>query len=163
SYPSRLGFDEFDVSDSHCEYVVARAQEWLTESAPLQEGSPFLLTAGFFETDIPEVRGDFADFYGAIAVADAAVGRLLDTLADTGLDADTWVVFFSDHGAPFPRAKSLLYGAGTEISLIIRPPRRLGIPPRVYDELFSGVDVLPTLLELLGMEVPADVEGISHA
>jgi arylsulfatase A-like enzyme len=187
SYPSRLGFDEFDVSDSHCEYVVARAQEWLTESAPLQEGSPFLLTAGFFEThrpwsrdryqpapvedvevpdyepDIPEVRGDFADFYGAIAVADVAVGWLLDTLADTGLDANTWVVFFSDHGAPFPRAKSMLYGAGTEISLIIRPPRRLGIPPRVYDELFSGVDVLPTLLELLGMEVPADVEGISHA
>jgi arylsulfatase A-like enzyme len=53
SYPSRLGFDEFDVSDSHCEYVVARAQEWLTESAPLQEGSPFLLTAGFFETHRP--------------------------------------------------------------------------------------------------------------
>ena len=187
SFPSRLGFDEFDVSDSHCEYVVAKAQEWLTESAPLDEGDPFLLTAGFFEThrpwshdryqpapvedvdvpaylpDIAAVRGDFADFYGAIEVADAAVGRLLDTLAATGLDATTWVVFFSDHGAPFPRAKSMLYGAGTEISLIIRPPTRLGMPPRVYDELFSGVDLLPTLLEVFGIQVPADVEGISHA
>src|SRR6202012_4036394 len=136
---------------------------------------PFLLTAGFFEThrpyprdryepadtagvdppdylpDTPEVRGDLAAFYGAIATADAAVGRLLDTLADTGLDSTTWVVFFSDHGAPFPRAKSMLYGAGTEISLIIRPPTRLGIAPRVYDELFSGVDLLPTLLDLLGI------------
>ena len=131
SFPARLGFDEFDVSDSHCEYVVAKAQEWLTESAPLDEGDPFLLTAGFFEThrpwsrdryqpapiedvavaaylpDVAEVRSDFADFYGVIAVADAAVGRLLDTLADTGLDSTTRVVFFTDHGAPFPRAKSM--------------------------------------------------------
>ncbi len=187
SFPSRLGFDEFDVSDSYCEYVVARAQEWLTESAPLDGGAPFLLTAGFsrnasavvagavsagtargrrsarLSADIAEVRADFADFYGAIAVADAAVGRLLGTLADTGLDANTWVVFFSDHGAPFPRAKSMLYDAGTGISLIIRPPTRLGIAPRVYDELFSGVDLLPTLLDMLGVEIPADVEGISHA
>ncbi len=187
SFPARLGFDEFDVSNSHCEYVVAKAQEWLTESAPLDGGRPFLLMAGFFEThrpwprdryqptplenvevpdylpDIAEVRGDFADFYGVIEVADAAVGRLLDTLADTGLDANTWVVFFSDHGAPFPRAKSMLYDAGTGISLIIRPPTRLGIAPRVYDELFSGVDLLPSLLDLFGIEIPADVEGISHA
>ena len=187
SFPARLGFDEFDVSNSHCDDVVAKAQEWLTESAPLNDGRPFLLTAGFFEThrpwpleryqpaplgdvevpdylpDIAEVRGDFADFYGAIAVADAAVGRLLDTLADTGLDANTWVVFFTDHGAPFPRAKSMLYDAGTGISLIIRPPTRLGTAPCIYDELFSGVDLLPTLLDVFGIEIPADVEGISHA
>jgi len=187
SFPSRLGFDEFDVSDSHCEYVVTRAAHWLTDFAQLGDGGPFLLTAGFFEThrpwsrdryqpaplevvevpdylpDIAEIRGDFADFYGAIAAADAAVGRLLDTLAATGLDADTWVVFFSDHGAPFPRAKSMLYDSGTGISLIIRPPTRLGSPPRNYDELFSGVDLLPTLLDVLGIEIPADVEGISHA
>jgi arylsulfatase A-like enzyme len=187
SYPSRLGDAEFDVSNSYCDYVVARAQEWLTESAPLEEGNPFLLTAGFFEThrpwsreryepaalddvevpdylpDTPEVRGDLADFYGAIALADAAVGRLLDTLADTGLDAKTWVVFFTDHGAPFPRAKSTLYDAGTGISLIIRPPTRLGIAPHVYDELFSGVDLLPTLLDVFGIDAPAEVEGVSHA
>jgi arylsulfatase A-like enzyme len=187
SYPSRLGFDEFDVSNSCCEYVVARAQEWLVESAPLEEGKPFLLTAGFFEThrpwsreryqpapldhvevpaylpDVAEVDGDLADFYGAIEVADAAVGRLLDTLADTGLHANTWVVFFSDHGEPFPRAKSMLYEAGTGISLILRPPTRLGIAPGTYDELFSGVDLLPTLLDLFGVAIPADVEGISHA
>ena len=35
--------------------------------------------------------------------------------------------------------------------------------PRVYDELFSGVDLLPTLLGLLGLDEPADIDGISHA
>jgi arylsulfatase A-like enzyme len=187
SYPKRLGFDEFDVSNSYCEYVVDRAEEWLRDSAENLGGQPFLLTAGFFEThrpyprdryepadsatvdlpdylpDSPEVRGDVADFYGAIATADAAVGRLLDTLAETGLDANTWVVFFTDHGPAFPRAKSTLYDAGTGIGVIIRPPTNGAMPPRVYDELFSGVDLLPTLLCLLGLKVPADVDGVSHA
>jgi arylsulfatase A-like enzyme len=184
SYPSRLGFDEFDVSNSYCEYVIDKARAWLRD----HDGSrPFLLTTGFFEThrpyphdryepadatavklpdylpDTPEVRQDLADFYGSIATADAAVGQLLDTLADTGLDANTWVVFFTDHGPAFPRAKSTLYDAGTGIAMIIRPPTRLAIAPRVYDELFSGVDLVPTLLELLGVHPPTDVEGMSHA
>jgi arylsulfatase A-like enzyme len=187
SYPKRLGFDEFDVSNSYCDYVVDRTEEWLRDSAENLAGQPFLLTAGFFEThrpyprdryepadaaqvdppdylpDTPDVRDDLADFYGAIATADAAVGRLLDALAETGLDATTWVVFFTDHGPAFPRAKSTLYDAGTGIGMIIRPPTKRAVAPHVYDELFSGVDLVPTLLGLLGVHVPAGVEGLSHA
>ena len=73
----------------------------------------------------PDVRQDLAEFYGSIAVADAAVGQLLDTLADTGLDRTTWVVFMTDHGPALPRAKSTLYDAGTGIAIIVRPPTRL--------------------------------------
>jgi arylsulfatase A-like enzyme len=39
----------------------------------------------------------------------------------------------------------------------------MAVAPTIYDDLFSGVDLLPTLLELLGIAEPADVEGISHA
>lgn len=187
SYPKRLGFDEFDVSNSYCDYVTDKAEAWLRDDAKDLAGQPFFLTAGFFEThrpyppdryepadsaqvdpplylpDIPEVRDDLAAFYGAIRTADAAVGRLLDTLVETGLDATTWVVFFTDHGPAFPRAKSTLYDAGTGIGLIIRPPTGRGGGGRVYDELFSGVDVVPTLLGLLGLTVPADLDGVSHA
>lgn len=183
SYPARLGFDTYDVSNSYCEYVVAQATRWL-DDAPQQ---PFLLTTGFFEThrpyprdryapadpdavDVPDylpdtadVRDDLADFLGSIAVADAAVGQLLDTLAATGLDDSTWVVFMTDHGPALPRAKSTLYDAGTGIAFIVRPPRRAGVAPFVYDELFSGVDLLPTLLELLGVAIPEEVQGLSHA
>jgi arylsulfatase A-like enzyme len=187
SYPKRLGYDEFDVSNSYCEYVVDKAQDWLRENAQTRCGQPFLLTAGFFEVhrpypreryqpadsaavelpdylpDTPEVRQDWAAFYGAIATADAAVGRLLDTLAETGLDATTWVVFLTDHGPAFPRAKSTLYDAGTGIAMLLRPPTNRRVTPCVYDELFSGVDLVPTLLDLLGIDVPADIEGVSHA
>ncbi|MGB8407332.1 MAG: sulfatase [Mycobacterium sp.] len=183
SFPSRLGFDEFDVSNSYCEYVVEQATRWLAD--PPQQ--PFLLTAGFFEThrpypreryepasgdvvsvpdylpDTDAVREDLAEFYGSITVADAAVGQLLDTLAATGLDRTTWVVFLTDHGPALPRAKSTLYDAGTGIAMIVRPPLDSGVAPRVYDDLFSGVDLLPTLLDLLGVPIPVAVEGISHA
>lgn len=183
SYPSKLGFDEFDVTNSYCDYVVEKASTWLSDPPD----KPFLLTAGFFEThrpyprdryepaeagdvavpdylpDTPAVRQDLAEFYGSISVADAAVGRLLDVLADTGLDRSTWVVFMTDHGPALPRAKSTLYDAGTGIAMILRPPRDAAGPPRVYDELFSGVDLLPTLLDILGVDVPGDVDGVSHA
>ncbi|MFB1296192.1 sulfatase [Mycobacterium sp. pW049] len=183
SYPAKLGFDEFDVSNSYCEYVVEQVTRWLAD--PPQK--PFFLTAGFFEThrpyprdryepadaravtlpdylpDTDDIRQDLADFYGSITVADAAVGQLLDTLEATGLDETTWVVFVTDHGPALPRAKSTLYDAGTGISLIVRPPGGRNLTPSVYDELFSGVDLVPTLLDLLGVDVPSDIEGLSHA
>lgn len=183
SFPARLGFDEFDVSNSYCGYVAANASAWLTD-AP---GKPFLLTAGFFEThrpyphdryepaptdrvvvpdflpDTTDVRQDLADFYGSITVADAAVGQLLETLSVTGLDQTTWVVFMTDHGPALPRAKSTLYDAGTGIAMIVRPPLRLAAAAQVYDELFSGVDLVPTLLGLLGLPAADDVDGISHS
>ena len=66
-------------------------------------------------------------------------------------------------GPALPRAKSTLYDAGTGIALIVRPPRNTRTQPQVYGELFSGVDLLPTLLDLLGLDIPADIEGMSHA
>ena len=183
SYPSKLGFEEFDVSNSYCEYVVEQATRWLA-NPPRQ---PFLLTAGFFETHRPyprdryepadadavtvpdylpdtgDIRQDLAEFYGSITIADAAVGELLDTVAATGLDRNTWVIFMTDHGPALPRAKSTLYDAGTGIAMMVRPPLDSGLAPQVYDDLFSGVDLVPTMLDLLGVDIPTEIDGMSHA
>jgi arylsulfatase A-like enzyme len=185
--PTSLGFETVDVSDSLCDYVVARSQDWLRDHVHASDERPFLLTAGFFEThrpypaeqykhaepasvtvpsflpDTADVREDLAGLHGSITQADAAVGRLLDTLAELGLDETTWVVFFTDHGLAFPRAKSTLYSEGTGIAFIIRPPGRRDVTPRSYDDLFSGVDLTPTLLELLSVPSPSGVDGTSHA
>ena len=150
---------------------------------------PFLLTAGFFETHRPYPHRplparrpptrstcpttcptpltsgqDLADFYGSITVADAAVGQLLDTLDDDGPGPHH---LGGVRHRPRPRA------APREVHALRRGHRHRvdrpaaaathGRRPRVYDDLFSGVDLLPTLLELLGVQVPADVDGLSHA
>ncbi|WP_439033030.1 sulfatase family protein [Gordonia terrae] len=183
--PARLGFDAVDVSDSRCDYVVEQSQDWLRRHAA--DGRPFFLTAGFFEThrpypadeykpadttsiavpgflpDTDDVRDDLAGLHGSITKADAAVGRLLDTVAELGLESSTWIVFVTDHGLAFPRAKSTLYAEGTGVALIMRPPTRREIEPRVYDDLFSGVDLTPTLLDLLDVDIPDSVDGDSHA
>lgn len=185
--PTTLGFDSLDVTDSRCDYVVGEARQWLSEHVATGDDRPFFLTAGFFEThrpypvdqyepadtstiDVPaflpdttDVRGDLAGLHGSITKADAAVGRLLAAVDELGLREDTWIVFTTDHGLAFPRAKSTLYAEGTGIAFVVRPPARRGIEPFVYDDLFSGVDLTPTLLELLGIEVPDVVDGESHA
>ncbi|QUD81449.1 sulfatase [Gordonia polyisoprenivorans] len=185
--PTSIGFDSVDVSDSRCDYVVAESQWWLGHHVRTAPQRPFLLTAGFFEThrpypedeyppadtsgiDVPgflpdtaDVREDLAGLHGSITKADAAVGRLLETVDDLGLTENTWIVFVTDHGLAFPRAKSTLYAQGTGIALIIRPPAARAMSPQVYDGLFSGVDLTPTILDLLGLGVPADVDGGSHA
>ena len=144
SYPSKLGFDEFDVSNSYCEYVVEHATRWLTD--PPEQ--PFLLTAGFFETHRPYPRdryepADADDVAGARLSArhrrhPAGPRRVLRV--DLGRrrrgrpaarhagpkrasTESTWVVFMTDHGPALPRAKSTLYDAGTGIAMIVRPPR----------------------------------------
>lgn len=183
--PQRLGFDSVDVSDSRCDYVVEQSQDWLRRHA--DDDRPFFLTAGFFEThrpypadeykpsdtsdiavpgflpDTDDVRDDLAGLHGSISKADAAVGRLLGTVAELGLDSSTWIVFITDHGLAFPRAKSTLYAEGTGVALIMRPPTQRHVEPQVYDDLFSGVDLTPTLLDLLGVDIPDDVDGDSHA
>ncbi|MFZ2239275.1 MAG: sulfatase [Gordonia amarae] len=183
--PNSLGFDTIDVSDSRCDYVVERAAGWIDDVGVGDQ--PFFLTAGFFEThrpypedeyppadpdaigvpdflpDTSDVRADLAGLHGSIAKADAAVGRLLDAVDRAGLADTTWIVFATDHGLAFPRAKSTLYAEGTGISFIIRPPRTLGHEGSVYDGLFSGVDLTPTLLDLLDLPIPTDLDGLSHA
>ncbi|WLP91750.1 sulfatase [Gordonia sp. NB41Y] len=185
--PTSIGFDTIDVSDSRCDHVVAESQAWLRRYVDAGSDRPFLLTAGFFEThrpypadeydpadpttfDVPEflpdtadVRDDLAGLHGSITKADAAVGRLLATVEALGLAESTWIVFVTDHGLAFPRAKSTLYAEGTGVALIIRPPTARGIGPRVYDDLFSGVDLTPTILDWLGVATPDDVDGDSHA
>ncbi|GKT28231.1 sulfatase, partial [Aduncisulcus paluster] len=150
AYPAKLGFDEYDT---HRPFPPERYEPSDAETVNVPDYLP----------DTPEVRDDLAEFYGSITVADAKVGELLEVLTETGLDQNTWVVFMTDHGPALPRAKSTLYDAGTGISLIVRPPRGRSTEPRRYDELFSGVDLLPTLLELLGVDIPEEVQGVSHA
>lgn len=108
--------------------------------------------------DTPEVRLERARFHGAIRYLDEAVGMMLEALERTGHRDDTIVVFTTDHGAAFPRAKSTLYDAGIGTALLMRFPEGY---QGVREELLSNIDLMPTLLDALGIEIPAGVQGRS--
>ena len=106
------------------------------------------------------IRHDLAEMHGMVAAVDDAFGTILDALEASGLADETLVVFTTEHGIAFPRAKGSVYDAGIEAALLLRYPGLADGGER-YDEMLSNVDVLPTILELLDIEVPDDLCGRS--
>ncbi|MDJ1434581.1 sulfatase [Halostagnicola sp. A-GB9-2] len=106
------------------------------------------------------VRHDLAEMRGMVYAIDDAVGTILDALAENGLDEETLVLLTTEHGIAFPRAKGTCYDAGIEAALIMCYPGVIDADER-YDELISNVDVLPTILDLTGIEIPEVVDGKS--
>lgn len=100
---------------------------------------------------------------GALAQADAGVAIILEALDESGLAGNTIFLFTVDHGIPFPRAKGTLYDPGIEIAGIFRWPQGPVAAGRTCGALVSNVDCLSTLLELMGVDVPQNVQGRSFA
>jgi len=148
--------------------VVDRALDWLRQRTT----GPFFMWAHFYDAhapyDPPEpYRTLFAadPYAGEIAFVDAQVGRLVDSLCESGLIDRTVVVVVGDHGEALGEHGEAthgqsLYESVMHVPFIVRLPgqtrqsRRLGISA-------SAVDVMPTLLEALDIPKPAAVDGRS--
>jgi arylsulfatase A-like enzyme len=110
--------------------------------------------------DWPEIRFELAMFYSQTLKMDAMVGEVLDALERLGLADDTLVLFLSDNGPPFPGNKLTLYGRGIGTPLLFRWPRLIQ-EARVIDGFVNEVDLMPTLLDLVGLPIPDDLQGRS--
>jgi len=106
------------------------------------------------------IRHDLAEMHGMVRAIDEGVGEIVDAIADADIEDETVLVFTTEHGIPFPRAKGSCYDAGIEAALILRYPGVADGGER-YDELIANVDVLPTILDLVDVPVPDDVDGRS--
>jgi len=108
--------------------------------------------------DVPEVREDLALYYDEIARLDSYVGKIMDELTEQGVEENTFVLFFSDNGRPFPRDKTTLYDGGIKTPWLVRWPRRVR-PGSLCRQLVSSVDIAPTVLALAGLNVPSCFQG----
>ena len=114
--------------------------------------------------DTPRVRRDVARFYDLMTAMDKQAGDLLAQLDQDGLADRTIVFFYSDHGTGLPRHKRWLYDSGIRVPLIIRFPERFrhlapAEPGGTTGRLVSFVDFAPTMLSLVGLEIPDTMEG----
>jgi arylsulfatase A-like enzyme len=114
-----------------------------------------------------DVRFNEAHYDGAIREFDDQIRELHEALRARGLEENTLFVFVSDHGDEFHEHGGLghgwtLYEELIRIVLFFSHPVLASSAQRI-DEPVSGVDVLPTLLELMGVERPKDLDGISLA
>jgi arylsulfatase A-like enzyme len=104
---------------------------------------------------------EFAQFQGAIKKVDNAIGMVMNALEDANLSENTILIYTADHGIPFPRAKCTLYDAGIEVPFIVHWPKRGWQGGKVYNEMISNIDYVPTLLEAIDIQIPGSVQGKS--
>ncbi|MDE0042382.1 MAG: sulfatase-like hydrolase/transferase [Candidatus Poribacteria bacterium] len=106
-----------------------------------------------------------AAYYASIELIDAQVGRMLEALERSGQRENTVVIFMSDHGEMLgdhglTRKGCRFYEGLAHVPLIISSPSRFrqGVRSGALVEL---IDIVPTLLQLAGLDVPDDVQGQS--
>lgn len=102
-------------------------------------------------------------YYAMTANLDWNLGRLLDAIADLGLDENTIVIFTSDHGEKFGaqgcRAKNIFYDESVRVPFLLRWPERAPAGTK-SDACLNSPDLMPTLLGLLDLPISDAVEGI---
>lgn len=109
-----------------------------------------------------KARQEAQGYYAHCTALDQCIGDLLGTLADTGLDSKTIVVFSSDHGEMLgsqgvaPMQKQVAWSESACVPFLMRVP---GINARKVTTPITTPDVLPTLLGLNGVTKPATIEG----
>ena len=157
--------------------VVDHALDWLRRGR--RGDRPFCLWVHLYDPhdpyDPPEEyrRRAPTPYAGEVLYADAQLARLLDALDAMGLRQRTVVFFLSDHGESLGDHGEathgiFLYGSTLDVPMIVAPPSGAGRGPasllpaglRVRG-LARLVDVTPTVLDLVGLPVPAGLDGTS--
>ena len=170
-----------------CQLVVDEALGWLTTQQENDPEQPFFMYVAFHEPhepvasppDLVEGYRDVtrneneAEYFANVTNLDRAVGTLLASLKDRGLDDNTLVVFTSDNGPEtlnrYSRAKRS-YGvatplrgmklwsteAGFRVPGIMRWPGTI-LPGQVSPQVVSSLDFLPTFTAVAGTKPPADL------
>jgi N-sulfoglucosamine sulfohydrolase len=113
----------------------------------------------FIGQDTPVLREQVAGFMTCVNRLDEIMGVVLASLKEHGLDENTSIIFISDNGPPFPRAKVTCYEAGVRVPLIITWPGHF--KTGVNAELVNAIDLLPTVLELAGAPAVPGLPGES--
>lgn len=109
--------------------------------------------------DIPLVREEIAHHYDCLLYTDAMVGDIVAALRRDGLEENTVIMLFSDHGYKLHRHKQYLYEGGIRMPCIVAGP---GIPQgQVRRDLVSGIDLAPATLAAAGLPVPEVMEGVN--
>ena len=148
--------------------VVDAALAWLGR----ERDAPFFLWVHLYDPHTPyeapepyKSRYPRAPYLAEIAFTDSQVGRLLDGLEVNGTKEETFVVLAGDHGESLGEHGEVqhgffIYEAATHVPLIVSTPFEQfhGIE---RPEVVSLVDVMPTILEMIGVEIPAVVQGQS--
>ena len=114
-----------------------------------------------FVPDLPGVRAELAMYQNSTRRLDDTFGRVMRALEESGFADNTLVVFMSDNGIAIPFAKCNAWFHSTHTPMIARLPGVVAAGTRDETHFVSGVDLMPTFLELTGVKGPEKLDGRS--
>ncbi len=155
-------FAVFNSTKSHESQIRTRPHAAITDPAKVR--------VPLYHPDLPEVRQDWAQYYDKVSEADADAGKLLKELAADGLQDDTIIFYYGDHGSGMPRSKRWPCNSGLHVPMVVHfPAKWQHLAPNEYkvggksDRLVNFVDLAPTVLSIAGIEPPAIMQGHAFA
>jgi arylsulfatase A-like enzyme/tetratricopeptide (TPR) repeat protein len=170
-YDDRLGDPEassaFMMQERPGPQTLAAAQAWRAA----QGGAKTFLWLHLYEPHFPyEPPEPFASryasslYHGEVAYTDSVLGPLLEPLLSAGKSGRTLVILTGDHGEGLGEHGEKTHGifayeATLHVPLVVYVPRLLG--PRVVRSPVRHIDLLPTVLDALGLDAPAGLPGRS--
>lgn len=160
--------DAFGFAERKANLVTAAALQWLRQP----RSKPFFLWLHYFDPHQPvnppePHHSRFTEPYcGELAFADEQIGHVFNELKKQGVYDKTLIVVTADHGEGLldhgePTHSLLIFDSTIRVPLIVRMP---GAPEgQRFHRLTSTVDIMPTVMDLVGLETPTDVQGRSFA
>ena len=144
-------------SSLHFSQQVFENEKTTTDPASVKLADYFPDTAKF--------RYTHARYHDRIGVIDGIVGDTIAKLKEDELLEDTFVFYFGDHGGVLPRGKGYIYESGLHVPLVVRVPekwkhlvdRKIGSRAQGF---VSFIDFGPTVLNLAGVKVPEQMDGV---
>lgn len=173
-YDSHFSAKEFGLKDRYHTIerrggeVVSRAEAWLNEHPK----GPFFMWVHLYDAhdpyDPPEpfkTRYAKTPYDGEIAYVDSVVGKLLTHLKSKGVYENTVIAVMADHGEALGAHGEdthgiFIYDETVHVPLVIKLPRAASAGKRI-DNRVELIDVMPTVLQELNVEIPAAVQGQS--
>jgi arylsulfatase A-like enzyme len=141
------------------EIPVPSQGDWLDDSTIIK----YLTEKDGVDYSTKEIKRARKAFYAMCTQLDFSIRSLIGTLREEGLLDNTIITFFTDHGDQLfehgMTAKRTFYEGSTHVPLIITSPLLNEFRGEVRNEIVCLEDVMPTLLDLCGINIPETVEG----
>jgi arylsulfatase A-like enzyme/Flp pilus assembly protein TadD len=164
SYPSKSNM-AFAASERKAEQVIQSALDWLEKQDSKWFAWVHLWDPHTLYLPPEPFKSQFEDdpYSGEVAYVDFELGKMFDYLDNNDLMENTLIILTGDHGESLGEHGELThtyfaYNSTLWIPMIIAGP---GIDARRIDENVSHIDIFPSLCDILGIEKPSFLQGVS--